>query len=67
MTVTKKLSISELAYISGVPESTVKHIFDGQTKNPGIVTIKKLCDGLDISVIDFFDSPLFKDLEQEIK
>ena len=36
-------------------------------KNPGIVTIKMLCDGLDISLIEFFDTEDFKNLEQEIK
>lgn len=63
----KNLTVSGLAYLSGVSESTIKSILNGQSKNPGIVTIKKLCDGLEISVIDFFESSLFKDLEQEIK
>jgi transcriptional regulator with XRE-family HTH domain len=65
--VEKNLTVSGLAYLSGVSESTVKSILNGQSKNPGIVTLKKLCDGLEISVLYFFESPLFKNLEQEIK
>ncbi len=56
-----------LSYMSGVSQSTVKSILNGESKNPGIVTIKKLCDGLDISIVDFFDTKDFKNLEQEIK
>lgn len=63
----KNLTVSGLAYLSGVSESTIKSILNGQSKNPGIVTLKKLCDGLEISVIDFFESSLFINLEQEIK
>ena len=56
-----------LSYLAAVPQSTIKSILNGESKNPGIVTIKKLCDGLDISVRAFFDSELFENLEQEIK
>ena len=56
-----------LANLSAVPQATIKSILNGESKNPGTVTIKKLCDGLDISLREFFDSPLFDDLEQEIK
>lgn len=51
---------------AAVPQSTVKSILNGESKNPGIVTIKKLCDGFDISLPAFFDSELFRNLEQEI-
>jgi Helix-turn-helix. len=61
------LTINGLATQAAVPPSTVKNIIYGVSRNPGIVTIKMLCDGLDISIQDFFDSPLFKDLEQEIE
>ena len=61
------ITINGLATVSAVPPSTLKNIISGVSKNPGIVTIKKLCDGLNISIIDFFDSKLFKDLEQEIQ
>ncbi|MBR1432761.1 helix-turn-helix transcriptional regulator [Ruminococcus sp.] len=61
------LTINGLATQAAVPPSTVKNIIYGVSRNPGIVTIKMLCDGLDISIQDFFDSPLFNDLEQEIE
>ena len=56
-----------LANLSAVPQATIKSILNGESQNPGTVTIKKLCDGLEISVRQFFDSPLFDDLEQELK
>ena len=61
------LTINGLATKAAVPPSTVKNIIYGVSKNPGIVTIKMLCDGLDISLLDFFNSPLFTSLEQEIE
>ena len=60
-------TINKLATISGVSPSTVKSILYGRSKNPGIVTIKILCDGLDISLEEFFAGPEFKGLEQEIQ
>ena len=61
------ITINGLATQAAVPPSTVKNIIYGVSRNPGIVTIKMLCDGLDISIQDFFDSPFFADLEQEIE
>ncbi|MEE1053894.1 MAG: helix-turn-helix domain-containing protein [Acutalibacteraceae bacterium] len=63
----KGLNYCKLATLSGVPYTTVKSIFYNQSKNPGIATIKKLCDGLDITITEFFDTEYFKELEQEIK
>jgi len=63
----KGLAFNALANISGVHPSTVKGIINGSSQNPGIVTIKKLCDGLEISLTDFFDTDIFRNLEQEIK
>lgn len=63
----KNLSVNALAGISAVPPSTLKNIINGGSQNAGIVTIKKLCDGLEISLFDFFDTDTFKTLEQEIK
>lgn len=63
----KKLSYNALARISGIHPSTVKGIINGASNNPGIVTIKKLCDGLEISLTDFFNNDTFQHLEQEIK
>ncbi len=63
----KGITINGIANLSALPPSTVKSIIYGVSKNPGIVTIKMICDGLDISLPDFFDSDFFYDLEQEIK
>ncbi|MCL2200382.1 MAG: helix-turn-helix domain-containing protein [Oscillospiraceae bacterium] len=63
----KNLAFNALAIISGVHPSTVKGIINGASQNPGIVTIKKLCDGLDITLPEFFDSEMFQSLEQEIR
>ena len=62
-----KMSIHSLAIKSGIAPSTIKNIIYGVSKNPGIVTIKMICDGFNISLPEFFDSELFYDLEQEIK
>lgn len=61
------LTLNGLANLSAVPPSTVKNIIYGVSKNPGIVTIKMLCDGLDISLADFFSTNTFNNLEQEIE
>lgn len=61
------IAINALANISGISPSTVYSILNERSQNPGIVSIKKLCDGLDISIREFFDSDIFDDLEQEIK
>ncbi len=63
----KKMSIHRLAMESAVPPSTIKNILYGKSQNPGIVTIKMLCDGLGISLTEFFDTEEFRTLEQEIK
>lgn len=63
----KRLSVNALATTSAVPPSTLKNIINGGSNNAGIVTIKKLCDGLEISLYDFFNTETFKNLQQEIK
>ena len=63
----KQMSIHKLAMESAVAPSSIKNIIYGKSKNPGIVTIKMLCDGLGISLIEFFDTEEFKKLEQEIQ
>ncbi len=62
----KRMSIHKLAIEAAVPPSTIKNILYGKSKNPGIVTLKMLCDGLDVSLIEFFDTKEFRELEQEI-
>ncbi len=63
----KRMTINKLATESGVAPSTIKNILYGKSQNPGIVTIKMLCDGMGITLLDFFDTEEFRLLEQEIK
>jgi len=63
----KRITINKLATESGVSPSTLKNILYGKSQNPGVVTIKMLCDGLGISLTEFFSADEFKTLEQEIK
>lgn len=63
----KKMSIHKLALESAVAPSSIKNILYGKSQNPGIVTLKMLCDGFGISLIDFFNTEEFRALEQEIK
>ena len=63
----KNIAINALANISGISPSTLYSVLNEKSQNPGIVTIKKLCDGLDISLREFFDNDIFDDIEQEIK
>ena len=55
-----------LSNISAVPQATIKSIRNGESQNPGTVTIKKLCDGFEITLGEFFSTPEFDTLEQEI-
>ncbi len=61
------MPVNALANIAGVPPSTVYSMLNEKSKNPGIITVKKLCDGLEISLRQFFDCPMFDEIEQEIK
>lgn len=60
------LKANALANVSGVTPSTVYSLFDNRRRDVSIITIKKLCDGLDITLGEFFSSPEFDTLEQEI-
>lgn len=61
------ISINKLSSISGITQSTVNNIVSGRNNSTTVSTIQKLCDGLGITIDEFFHSDLFKDLEQEIK
>ncbi len=63
----QKITPNGLSNLAAVPQATVKSILNGESKNPGTVTIKKLCDGLEITLGEFFSTPEFDALEQEIK
>lgn len=62
-----RLSINKLCTMSGVTQSTVNNIISGRNNSATVSTIKKLCDGLGITISDFFNAEIFRDLEQEIK
>ena len=61
------LTPNGLSYLAGVPQATIKSILNGESKNPGTVTIKKICDGLEITLGEFFSTSEFDSLEQAIK
>ena len=61
------IAINALANQSGVSPSTVYSMLNAKSMNPGVISLQKLCDGLDISLRTFFDSPLVEGLEQESK
>lgn len=58
-------SIHSMARSAGIPPTTVKNIIYGNSQNPGVITIKLICDGLGISLYDFFDDDAFKTTELE--
>ena len=61
------ITVNKLSTISGITQSTLNNIVNGRNNSTTISTIKKICDGLGISIVAFFSSPLFESLEQEIK
>lgn len=61
------LTVNKLSTVCGMTQSTLNNIVNGRNKSTTTSTVKKICDGLDITIVDFFDDPLFRDLEQEIK
>jgi len=65
--VERRITPNALSYICGVSQSTIKSILNNESKSPKVETIKKLCDGLEITVAQFFDTATFNSLEQEIK
>ena len=63
----REISINKLATISALPPSSIKNILYGKGQNPKLITIKMICDGLGITLGEFFSTPEFDALEQEIK
>lgn len=61
------IAVNSLANSAGIPPSTIYSILGEKSLNPGVVSLQKICDGLDISLRQFFDSELFDNIEQEIK
>ena len=63
----RSIKYNELATLSGVTPSTVYSMMDSRRKDVSVITVKKLCDGLEISIPDFFNDPIFDYLELEIQ
>ena len=63
----REISINKLATLSALSPSSIKNILYGKSQNPKIVTIKMICDGLEITLAEFFSTPEFDALEQEVK
>ena len=63
----RNISINKLATICALPPSSVKNILYGKSLNPKLLTIKMICDGLEITLAEFFNTESFNNLEQEIK
>ena len=63
----RNITIGKLCSTAGTTASTVHDIVTGTTKNPRVFTLKKLCDALDITLSEFFDTPEFNNMDQEIE
>lgn len=63
----RNITVNKLAIISGITQSTLNNIVSGRNKSVTVSTLKKLCDGLEISIIEFFNMDMFASLEQEIQ
>lgn len=61
------ITLNKLSTICGITQSTLNNIISRQNATTTVSTIKKICDGLEITILDFFTSSLFENLEQEIK
>lgn len=64
--VERGITLNKLSEICGIAQSTLNSIVNGATGNTTIYTVKKICDGLEISIVDFFNTSMFMDLEQEV-
>lgn len=63
----RDISYTQLARLSGITPSTVYSMLQKERRDISAVTVKKLCDGLEISISDFFDSDIFRELPPEIE
>lgn len=60
------ITVNEAAKRSNIPPSTLKNVLYGQSKNVGVITIKKLCDGLEITIPEFFNEPIFMESDSKV-
>ncbi len=63
----RDISVNKLATLCALPPSSIKNILYGKSRNPKLLTIKLLCDGLNITLADFFSTPEFNSLDPEIQ
>ena len=63
----RNITLNKLAIISGITQSTLNNVISGRNNSVTVSTLKKVCDGLDITIVDFFNCNTFLELEQEIK
>ena len=63
----REITLNKLAILSGITQSTLNNIASGRNHSVTVSTLKKVCDGLEITILDFFNAPIFLDLEQEIQ
>ena len=63
----QNISVNHMCVLAAVPQSTINNFLNRKTHNLGIITLKKLTDGLNIDIVDFFDTVKFRNLEQEIQ
>ncbi|MBR6783080.1 MAG: helix-turn-helix transcriptional regulator [Clostridia bacterium] len=63
----KNITVNKLSTLSGITQSTLNNIVSGRNNSTTISTLKKICDGLDITIKEFFSDEMFDDLEQELK
>ena len=63
----RKITLNKLAIVSGITQSTLNNIASGRNHSVTVSTLQKICDGLEITITEFFQAPIFLDLEQELK
>ena len=61
------ITLNKLSTICGITQSTLNNIISGRNSTTTVSTVQKICDGVEITILEFFSSPLFENLEQEIK
>jgi len=61
------ITLNKLSTICGITQSTLNNIVSGRNSTTTVSTVQKICDGLEISILDFFTAPLFENLEQEVR
>ena len=61
------ITVNKLSIISGITQSTLNNIVSGRNATTTVSTVKKICDGLEITIQDFFNADIFLNLEQEVQ